>query len=269
VVRRYASTDTPSITEADLKKLVIPPFWVRMPRILPADTGMHRWVWDLHNAPPESLRHEYPISAIPHDTPRLPRGARALPGLYTVKLTASGKSYTAPLRVNMDPRVKATPEELRQQFDMGTELTSLITRSTEAIWEARSVAGQVGKLIPQATGTVAEKLKALDKEIQLLLTASEEFPAPGPIQISLKRVNDRVSALYSAIDSADAAPTLAQGAAMAQIRREFSGATTRWSEVKTTNVAALNGVLGSAKFPEIRLELKPSHEEDADDSDLE
>ena len=230
---------------------------------------MHRWIWDLHYTPPESLRHEYPISAIPHDTPRLPRGARALPGLYTVRLTVNGKSYTAPLRVKMDPRVRTTPEALQQQFEMEMELTSLMTRSTEGVWQVRSAAGQIEKIIPQATGTVAETLKALDKKIQTLLTASEEFPAPGATQISIKRVNDQVSALYNGIDSADAAPTLAQAAAISQIRHDFSGAMARWSALKTADIAALNALLGGANLPEIRLDMKPSNEEDADDSDLE
>ena len=33
-------------------------------------------------------------------------------GAYTVKLTVDGKSYTQPLTVKMDPRVKATAEGL-------------------------------------------------------------------------------------------------------------------------------------------------------------
>src|SRR5262249_8151321 len=81
LVRRYSSTDEPAVTEADLKTLDIPEWWVRISQVLPASAGMHRWIWDLHYTPPESLRHEYPIAAVPHRTPRLPRGPRALPGI--------------------------------------------------------------------------------------------------------------------------------------------------------------------------------------------
>ena len=56
--------------------------------------------------PPESVEHEYPISAIYHDTPRYPLGPAALPGRYTVKLTVDGRSYTRPPTIKMDPRVK-------------------------------------------------------------------------------------------------------------------------------------------------------------------
>src|SRR6202035_765606 len=130
-IRRYASTDKPEATEDDLKTLAIPAAWVRAPQVVSATAGMHRWVWDLHYGPPESFRHEYPIAAIPHDTPRLPLGPRALPGSYTVRLMANGAAYTAPLTIKMDPRVKISPTELRRQFDMEVELASMLTGSTE------------------------------------------------------------------------------------------------------------------------------------------
>jgi hypothetical protein len=65
---------------------------------------MHRFVWDLRYTPPDALRHDYPMTATYHDTPREPRGPIALPGEYTVKLTVDGKSLTQPLTVKMDPR---------------------------------------------------------------------------------------------------------------------------------------------------------------------
>ena len=95
VVRSFSSTDQPEASEADLKKQLIPLYWLRPFRALSAEAGMHRWVWDLHYQTPNSLRHEYPIAAIPGDTPRLPLGPTALPGHYTVRLTANGKSQTA------------------------------------------------------------------------------------------------------------------------------------------------------------------------------
>ena len=77
---------------------------------------MHRFVWDLHYPPPDSLEHEYPISAIYHDTPRTPLGPPVLPGKYSVKLTVNGISYTQPLTIKMDPRVKVTVADLALQF---------------------------------------------------------------------------------------------------------------------------------------------------------
>ncbi len=237
-VRRYSSADEPAVTEADLKSLAIPPWWVRMPRILPAAAGMHRWVWDLHYAPPESLRHEYPISAVPYDTPRLPEGPRALPGSYTVRLTANGRSLTSPLVIKMDPRVKTTPAGLQQQLVMEKELASMMTRSTAAVRQARSVQEQIEKL--PASGPIT----AFGKKIQ------EGSPLA---------VNAQASALYGDIDSADAAPSTAQSAAMAKIGKDFTAAMSRWKSLQ----------LEAAQFPAIKLDRKLTDEEDDADSDLE
>ena len=70
-MRRYASTDKPEALEKIASEHPIPMYWVRPTQILSAEAGMHRFVWDLHYAPPDSLGHEFPISAILHDTPQV------------------------------------------------------------------------------------------------------------------------------------------------------------------------------------------------------
>src|SRR5579862_953202 len=80
VVRKYASTDKAEPTREEMEKQLIPLHWLRMPETLPATAGMHRWIWDLRCAVPTATRYEYPISAVPHDTPRTPQGPMALPG---------------------------------------------------------------------------------------------------------------------------------------------------------------------------------------------
>ena len=80
VVRRYSSTDTPEPTLEELEKQLIPLYWIRMPRVLPGDAGMHRWVWDLRYTTPVATHYEYPISAVPHETPRAPQGPAGAAG---------------------------------------------------------------------------------------------------------------------------------------------------------------------------------------------
>ena len=100
VVRKYSNEDKPPAVNLDT--LNIPAYWVRTPEPLSTSAGMHRWVWDLR-----------PTS------PVRPAGAGGgggfggrggaplvLPGMYTVKLSVGGKSYTQPLLVKMDPRSK-------------------------------------------------------------------------------------------------------------------------------------------------------------------
>jgi photosystem II stability/assembly factor-like uncharacterized protein len=97
-IRRYSSEDKFPPVDAD--KINFPPFWARTSEPLPATAGMHRWIWDLRPTPPQR-------TAGGGGGGFFGRGVQAvLPGTYTVKLTVGDKSYTQPLVVKMDPRVK-------------------------------------------------------------------------------------------------------------------------------------------------------------------
>ncbi|MGH7532596.1 MAG: WD40/YVTN/BNR-like repeat-containing protein, partial [Gemmatimonadales bacterium] len=72
LVRRYSSADLPA--PVDTVALNVPTHWLRPFQPLSGAPGMHRFVWDLHYPPPAALGAEYPIAAIDHDTPRMPRG---------------------------------------------------------------------------------------------------------------------------------------------------------------------------------------------------
>ena len=63
-------------------------------------------------------------------------GALALPGEYSVKLTVNGKSYTQPLALKMDPRVKTPLVGLQQQFALAQRITSLMHQTFEAAQQA-------------------------------------------------------------------------------------------------------------------------------------
>jgi photosystem II stability/assembly factor-like uncharacterized protein len=95
VFRRFSSEDKPAVVDPDT--LDIPAFWIKTPPILSAAPGMHRWVWDLRPTPPA------PAAGGQGGFRRAM--SSALPGTYTVRLSAGGQSYTRPLVVKMDPRV--------------------------------------------------------------------------------------------------------------------------------------------------------------------
>src|SRR5258708_27054517 len=93
---------------------------------------MNRFVWDLRYPPPDALRHEYPISAIPHDTPAEPLGPFALPGQYQVRLTAGGTTLTQPLNVKMDPRGSTPAEGLALELKLAGGIVEAMRRGGAA-----------------------------------------------------------------------------------------------------------------------------------------
>jgi len=265
VVRKYASTDKPDITEEELAKQLIPRYWVRMPNSLSTAAGMHRWVWDLHYTTPVSTRYDYPIAAIPGDTPRLPVGPSALPGSYTVRLTVDGKSFTALLTVKMDPRVKTSREGLVQMFELQSRLASMMTRSTEDVSEARAAHEQLQKLAGQATGATADAIAGLDKKVSALIGGGGGFFAPRSPNPTLGRANGEASTLYAETGRADAAPTPAQMSAAAETEKGLAAVSAQWKQMKSVEMPALNKQLHDAGLPEIQLAAKAAEEEDSDD----
>ena len=103
VIRRFSSEDKIAMVNPDT--LNIPAFWVRQPEILSGSGGMHRWLWDLRPTPPQRAAGG-PGGGGGGGGFGRGGGAQVLPGDYTVRLTVEGKSYTQPLVVKMDPRVK-------------------------------------------------------------------------------------------------------------------------------------------------------------------
>lgn len=258
-VRKFASNDPPEFTPEQLAKQMIPPYWVRISKNPRTEAGMHRFVWDLHYAAPTSVTHEFPISAVPGDTPRHPLGPHALPGKYTVRLTANGRTLTAPLNIKLDPRLKTTPAGLQQMFDLEQRLASVVSRSSEAVLQAKSLQEQIEKL--KATGPIADSVKAFSARVATALEGPENPPANAPKPASLSSVNENAYELYKLVSEVDAAPTTAQVNESAKVERDLPGVLTAWEQLLKTDLPAINNQLKQAELPEINPEQKPEHGE--------
>ena len=104
LVRRYSSDDP--VEPVDLNTLAIPAYWVRPAHPLSNAPGMHRFLWDMRYTPVREGRGQLRDAGRFSRYSRGQRSAVGDAGRYTVKLTVNGKSYTQPLTVKMDPRVR-------------------------------------------------------------------------------------------------------------------------------------------------------------------
>ena len=262
-VRHYSSTDKPEVSEDELKKQLIPLYWVRKPVQLSTAAGMHRWIWDLHYPAPVSSRHEYPIAAIPHDTPRLPLGPTALPGNYSVRLTVDGNSMTAPLNIKMDPRVRISPADLDKKFHAEMRLAVIASETSQALAEAGSICKQLEEHNAQAKDEVQSNLADFQKKLTALMGGGGFF-APPSAEATLSRINGEAGTLYQQLWPVNAAPTASQAEAMAAAERGSADVLKRWNDFKSNDLAELNRRLRQARAPEIRVAADPSPEESAD-----
>jgi photosystem II stability/assembly factor-like uncharacterized protein len=257
LVRRYASTDKPPSMEKIAAQHPIPMYWVRPTQILSGEPGMHRFVWNLHYAPPQALETEFPISAILHDTPEYPLGAWVLPGKYTVRLTADGSSHTRTLVVNMDPRIATPLDDLRKQHDMQVGAAEGMNDSYESLEQVQSVRAQLKDLSAKVTGDakLTKDLAALDKQCAELEGATERsffgLPPSAKQPENFSTLNQHFSAILTVADSADAAPTTQATAVYQELEESSTALRRRWSVLREREILDLNGELKKAGLPGI------------------
>ena len=268
VVRRFSSADRPEPADPHLS---IPLYWLRPPQTLSAAAGMHRFVWDLHYTAPDVLRHEYPIAAVPHDTPREPQGPLAW-GDYQVRLTVDGQTFSQPLLLKADPRLQlpaASPGPLDDQLALAIHLTELINRDYTAVSEVRDLRAKIQRLQQRPPGSAASSLAAslgeIDRKAAALEGSAGGFFQPNAGPESLSRLSGELSGLYTAIEAADARPTSQQAEAARDLEKALEGQMAAWNNIKQQDLPVINRRLKDAGAPEIRLEPKPQPEEESTD----
>ena len=187
LVRRYSSSDTPAAV--DERSINVPIYWARPPQTLSAARGMHRFVWDLRYPAPGAAQRDFPISAIPGDTPMEPLGVLAVPGVYSVTLTANGRRYTQPLTLKMDPRAAITALGLAQQFALATKIAAMMNRTFAAISASPSASPQ---------------------------------PSAQTLKKDLIALNADLATAYDVVEGADRAPTPQASAAVARLEQRLN-----------------------------------------------
>jgi photosystem II stability/assembly factor-like uncharacterized protein len=274
LVRRYSSADKPEPPDKIAAANPIPMYWVRPTQILSAEAGMHRFVWDVHYPPPEALNHEFPISAIVHDTPQYPLGAYALPGRYSVKLTVDGKTYTQPLIVNMDPRIKTSEADLRKQFEMEMGAVEGMNESFETLRLVQSLRAQLqdrSRVAKSLPASLTQSLQAMDKQAaELGGSAQSPFfgvPPSGKAQENLSTLNQHFASILAVADSADAAPTTQAATVYRELETALDNLLARWKQLQQSDLPALNTSLKQAGLAEI--DLRRISAEQPSDSDSE
>ena len=169
LVRRYGSDDRPP---APIEHLDKPAYWERPFTRPVTGAGMQRFVWDLREAPPRSLQPDLPISAVPHDTPRVPEGVLVVPGRYTLRLDVDGRTFERPLVVAMDPRVTISRAALEQQHRLGREVATIVNRS----YDENAAAKRAGR------ASAAQDFATLNADAQTLLDTVEGSDAAPTLQ---------------------------------------------------------------------------------------
>jgi photosystem II stability/assembly factor-like uncharacterized protein len=185
-----------------------------------AKKGLNRFVWDLR----------YPA---PTAVPGMifwggkPKGPRAVPANYLVRLAVDGDSKTAQFQVRADPRSSASQEALQAQFQFLTAAAATLDRTHRGILDIRRVRQQIDQLKERLAGvaggdevrTRAEALAKSLTEIEEALYQTRNQSPQDPLNFPI-RLNNKLSAVAASVDGDLDRPTDQAEA----VRRELTAA---------------------------------------------
>jgi hypothetical protein len=179
------------------------------------------------------------------------------PGSYQVRLTADGKSYTAPLELKLDPRVKASVEDVQKQAELGRKLVAQESAIHEAVATIREVRVQTRGLTRRFGGDDAHysallaamkdfDKKSLDLESALLQvnSKSSESNLNYPVLI-----DERLHSLLFSVEAADAAPTKQQYEVYDELDKQAQPLLAQYRDLMAKDLVALNEMVSKQNVP--------------------
>jgi len=189
-----------------------------------------------------------PMQAVVHDTPPAYTSPWVLPGRYTVKLSVNGQTYTQPLVIRMDPRVKTPLAGLGEQYRISKQLYDGMVETSTMLSQMQGLKDQIHQRKSQtAQAAAGEALDAFEKQLEALegqqqnrLAALRGGASP---RASVTLVRFQLAGLLNMVQQADVAPTAAQIAAAGQLGESLAKLAARWNTLKTAGLARLNAAL--------------------------
>jgi photosystem II stability/assembly factor-like uncharacterized protein len=194
---------------------------------LPAASGANRFVWNLRY--PGAREVARPAGFVGAEFSRA-QAPIAPPGRYRVRLSVDGRQYEKPMEIRRDPRVTATDDDLKAQFDLMVRINNRVSDITSLLEKVRSARDQS----QNATAT-----SDIGRTLQEIESALTRLRGPHPNTFPPKALNDRLGALSGAVGQADARPARQMyavfdelSAGVAEQERRFSDLSRRLSSAQ-------------------------------------
>jgi len=239
----------------------LPLYWPAPSMTIGTRAGMHRVSWDLRYQPLDGGGGRGG-NAVPRRTYPSVNAPWAPPGRYTVRLTAAGKTYSQPLTLHLDPRVKTPALALSTLSSLTREMYTGARKARDTAEDARALA----RALESVQGDEAAAMKTALAEIAAPAPAVGGRGGPAAVpgaggrgaaaRVSLDGVSAAMMAAAMAMQGAEAAPTAREIAACADARRRSSAVMAQWTKITTVDLAALNAKRRAAGQPPIALPKK-------------
>jgi photosystem II stability/assembly factor-like uncharacterized protein len=213
--------------------------------------GVNRFVWDMRVFKPVLAP-----KAVFNEGDKSP--PRVGPGVYEVRLTAAGQTFTQKAEVKPRPDSPATAADLTAQFQLLSAIRDRLSENHETVLAIRDVRSQVrdageraarlhlGDGLPKKADALSEKLSALE----LVFTNPQIKADEDDLNYEPKLDHDWTN-LAGIVASADRKPTAASVKYYDVLKAKQDAALGQWKTLLSGDVAEFSRAAEEAKLPRL------------------
>ena len=185
-------------------------------------------------------------------------GPRIPPGNYQVRLSVAGKPIsTEPFAVKADPRLATTADDFAKQFALMQKINAKLTETHNAILEIRDTRTQLENMSRRLKSPDQKDLIDKARDINKKLTDIEEAlyqtknrSGQDPLNFPI-RLDNKLAALSSFVDSADEGPTASAYVVFADLTSQIDAQLALLAKIKAEDIADFNKQFAAKGLPVI------------------
>jgi photosystem II stability/assembly factor-like uncharacterized protein len=222
---------------------------------LTKDKGLNRIQWDLRHEGTTRLENAKVDAGDPEEGPLV------LPGQYTLKLTAGGRTLTTVADVAADPRSTATLEDMRANYAFALQAGQALDRLEQDIEAVRAIRAQASDIVKRTAKNPAAK--DLQATADALVKRCDEIehqmhnPEAKVVYDVLAgreggaKLYSQISNLYTDIQASDFAPTQGQSGQLEENLASLSAIESELAAMKGGDLARLESQANALGLPHV------------------
>ena len=219
---------------------------------LTKSAGMNRFTWNMRLPDAVKIPGDKSAEGYLH-------GPTVVPGSYQVRLTAGGQSQTQSFAILRDPRIGATEQDLKQQFELLVKIQNRLSDTHRAILKLRDLRDQItgwekrieaGKASYDNADSLLESAKTLSERLTEVENELIQVKSGSPLQPP-SRLNSKIATLSAFVDNADFAPTRQSYEAYDYLSELIEGQLDILHEVESGELLRFNNRLRESNVPPV------------------
>lgn len=171
-----------------------------------------------------------------------------MPGNYIVRLKVNGETFSQPLIIKMDPRIKTSVADLQKQRDLSMICYEGRLRISKFSKETVSVHNQIKELMAESKDNLHTSLSSLDEKIIAIENAKTKDKLKD-----FSQVYNSFGSLFNLLQESDMPPTNVTIESVGVSKKDFQQLEEVWMKIKTSDIPSINRELKKSGLPLINI----------------